>query len=55
MKIVVPIMPKSLEEAQNIDASKFEGADIIVMICCLATVFVTFAVRKRIDEQYGKK
>lgn len=29
MKIVVPIMPRSLEEAQAIDVSKFEGIDIV--------------------------
>ena len=33
----------------------YTGFFIIVMICCLPTVFVTFAVRKRIDSQYGKK
>ena len=29
MKIVVPIMPTSLEEAQALELSRFEGADII--------------------------
>ena len=29
MKIVVPIMPTSLEEAQELELSRFEGADII--------------------------
>lgn len=29
MKLVVPIMPKSLEEANAIDVKKFEGVDII--------------------------
>ena len=29
MKIVVPIMPKDLEEAQSIDISRFEDVDII--------------------------
>ena len=29
MKIVVPIMPKNLEEAQSIDISKFDEVDII--------------------------
>lgn len=29
MKIVVPIMPRSLEEAQALELSRFEGADII--------------------------
>mgnify|MGYP000302390483 CR=1 FL=1 len=29
MKIVVPIMPASLEEAQELELSRFEGADII--------------------------
>ena len=37
------------------EALGYTGFFIIVMICCLATVFVTFAVRKRIDSQYGKK
>ena len=37
------------------EALGYTGFFVIVMICCLATVFVTFAVRKRIDEQYGKK
>ncbi|MBM6991922.1 MAG: MFS transporter [Prevotella sp.] len=27
----------------------------IVMLCCLATVVMTFLVRRRIDESYGKK
>ena len=30
MKIVVPIMPKNLEEAQSIDISKFDEVDILV-------------------------
>lgn len=29
MKIVVPVMPRSLEEAQEIDLSKFDSVDII--------------------------
>ncbi|AGM98984.1 type I 3-dehydroquinate dehydratase [Streptococcus iniae] len=29
MKIVAPIMPTSLEEAQSIDVSKYEGVDLI--------------------------
>ena len=29
MKIVVPIMPRDLDEANSIDVSKFEGVDII--------------------------
>ena len=29
MKIVVPIMPTSLEEAQALELSRFAGADII--------------------------
>ncbi|WP_277296047.1 type I 3-dehydroquinate dehydratase, partial [Streptococcus hyointestinalis] len=29
MKIVVPVMPRSLEEAQAIDISRFHGVDII--------------------------
>ena len=29
MKIVVPIMPTSLEEAQALELSRFDGADII--------------------------
>lgn len=29
MKIVAPIMPASLEEAQSIDVSKYEGVDLI--------------------------
>lgn len=29
MKIVVPVMPRSLEEAQNIDVTKYDLADII--------------------------
>lgn len=29
MKIVVPIMPTSLEEAQELELSRFEGADIL--------------------------
>lgn len=37
------------------EALGYTGFFVIVMICCLATVFVTFAVRKRIDSQYGKK
>jgi PAT family beta-lactamase induction signal transducer AmpG len=27
----------------------------MVMICCLATVAVTFFVKKKVDENYGKK
>lgn len=27
----------------------------MVMLCCVATVFVTFVVRGQIDEQYGRK
>lgn len=27
----------------------------MVMLCCIATVFVTFVVRGQIDEQYGRK
>ena len=29
MKLVVSVMPKSLEEAQEIDVSRYEDADII--------------------------
>lgn len=37
------------------EALGYTGFFVIVMVCCLATVSVTFAVRKRIDSQYGKK
>ena len=29
MKLVVSVMPKNLEEAQNIDSSRYDDADII--------------------------
>ena len=69
MKIVVPIMPKSLEEAQNIDASKFEGADIIEwrtdvlkkddIMTVAPAIFETFAGREilftiRTDKEGGQ-
>ena len=29
MKLVVSVMPKNLEEAQNIDSSRYDDADIM--------------------------
>ena len=40
MKLVVSIMPRSLEEAQQLDSSRYEDADVIewsFQILCSAT------------------
>ncbi|MCS4488032.1 type I 3-dehydroquinate dehydratase [Streptococcus sciuri] len=53
MKIVVPIMPRSLEEAQTIDVSRFQGVDIIEWRADMLSKDEIVAVAPAIFEKFA--
>ena len=53
MKIVVPIMPRSLEEAQAIELSKFDDVDIIEWRADFLSKEAIMAVAPAIFEKFA--
>lgn len=55
MKIVVPVMPRSLEEAQTIEANKYSSADIIEWRADYLTSDKVMTVAPAIFEKFSGK